>query len=253
MSTLATIARTETRLMLRDAASAFFGIVFPGLLLVALALVLPGFRDVIDDPEAPAELIGARPVDIYIPVVLALAIATVGLTIVPAYLAAYREQGVLRRLSTTPAAPHDLLGAQLLVNLGFLAVGSLVAVLAGGIAFDVDWPANVPALVLAFALATVASFGIGLVIAAVASSARVASGVGSIIYFPMLFFAGVWTPGAAMPDAARSIADFTPIGAASAAMADAWFGAWPTPLQVAVLAGWAVVASVAAARLFRWE
>ncbi|HEX6235324.1 MAG TPA: hypothetical protein VFZ63_19500 [Jiangellaceae bacterium] len=69
----------------------------------------------------------------------------------------------------------------------------------------------------------------------------------------MLFFAGVWTPGAAMPDAARAIADFTPIGAASAAMADAWSGAWPTPLQVAVLASWAVVASVAAARLFRWE
>jgi ABC-2 type transport system permease protein len=253
MPTLTKIAKTEVRLMLRDAASAFFGVVFPGLLLVALALVLPGFRDVIDDPEAPAELIGVRPVDIYVPVVLALAIATVGFTILPAYLAGYREQGVLRRLSTTPAAPRDLLGAQVLVNLGFLAVGSLIAVLAGGIAFDVAWPSNVPALILAFTLATVASFGFGLVIAAVVPSARVASGVGSIVYFPMLFFAGVWTPGAAMPDAARSIADFTPIGAASEAMADAWSGAWPTPLHLAVLAGWAVVASVAATRLFRWE
>lgn len=56
-----------------------------------------------------------------------------------------------------------------------------------------------------------------------------------------------------MPDAARGVADFTPIGAASAAMADAWAGAWPTLLHLAVLAGWAVVASVAAARLFRWE
>ena len=253
MSTLTRIATTEARLMLRDAASAFFGVVFPGLLLVALALVLPGFREVIDDPEAPAELIGVRPVDIYVPVVLALAIATVGLTIVPAYLAGYREQGVLRRLSATPAAPRDLLGAQVLVSLGFLAVGSLVAVLAGGLVFDVDWPSNVPGLVLAFGFATVASFGIGLVIAAVVPSARVASGVGSIIYFPMLFFAGVWTPGAAMPDAARGIAGFTPIGAASEAMADAWAGSWPTALHLAVLAGWAVLASAAAARLFRWE
>jgi ABC-2 type transport system permease protein len=253
MSTLTRIAKTETRLMLRDATSAFFGVVFPGLLLVTLALVLPGFRDVIDDPEAPAELIGLRPVDIYVPVVLALAIATVGLTILPAYLAAYREQGVLRRLSTTPAAPRDLLGAQVLVNLGFLAVGSLIAVLAGGIAFDVDWPSNIPSLVLAFMLATVASFGIGLVIAAVVPSARAASGVGTIVYFPMLFFAGVWTPGATMPDAARNVADFTPIGAASEAIADAWSGAWPTPLHLAVLVGCAVVASAAAARLFRWE
>jgi ABC-type multidrug transport system ATPase subunit len=60
-------------------------------------------------------------------------------------------------------------------------------------------------------------------------------------------------PGATMPDAARYVADFTPIGAASEAIADAWSGAWPTPLHLAVLAGWAVVASAAAARLFRWE
>jgi len=137
--------------------------------------------------------------------------------------------------------------------LGSSPSGSLIAVLVGGIAFDVDWPSDVPALVVAFALATVASFSLGLVIAAVVPSARVASGGGSVIYFPMLFFAGVWTPGAAMPDAARSVADFTPIGAASAAMADAWSGAWPTLLHLAVLAGSAVVASVAAARLFRWE
>jgi ABC-2 type transport system permease protein len=66
-------------------------------------------------------------------------------------------------------------------------------------------------------------------------------------------FAGVWTPGATMPDAARNVADFTPIGAASEAIADAWSGAWPTPLHLAVLVGCAVVASAAAARLFRWE
>ncbi|HEX6326002.1 MAG TPA: ABC transporter permease [Jiangellaceae bacterium] len=115
-----------------------------------------------------------------------------------------------------------------------MAVGSLIAVLAGGIAFDVDWPSNIPSLLLAFVLATVASFGIGLVIAAVVPSARAASGVGTIVYFPMLFFAGVWTPGATMPDAARNVADFTPIGAASEAIADAWSGAWPTPLHLAV-------------------
>jgi hypothetical protein len=73
--------------------------------------------------------------------------------------------------------------------LGSSPSGSLIAVLVGGIAFDVDWPSDVPALVVAFALATVASFSLGLVIAAVVPSARVASGVGSIIYFPMLFFA----------------------------------------------------------------
>jgi ABC-2 type transport system permease protein len=61
------------------------------------------------------------------------------------------------------------------------------------------------------------------------------------------------TPGPAMPELARTIADLTPLGAAAEAMSDAWFGDWPSPLHVAVLAGWSVLAGAAAARLFRWE
>jgi ABC-2 type transport system permease protein len=56
-----------------------------------------------------------------------------------------------------------------------------------------------------------------------------------------------------MPELARTIADLTPLGAAAEAMSDAWFGDWPSPLHVAVLAGWSVLAGAAAARLFRWE
>lgn len=252
-NTLTKLTTTESRLMFRDVATPFFGIVFPGMLLAALAVVLPGFTDIIDDPEAPAEMIGLRPVEIYLPVVLALALATVALTILPVYLATYREQGVLRRLSTTPASPRDLLSAQLIVQLCILTIGAAVAVLVGIIGFGVNLPSNPPALVVTFVLATVAAFAVGLVIAAVAPNARIASGIGMIVYFPMLFFAGVWTPGPSMPDAARAIADFTPIGAAAEAMSDAWAGDWPNPLYLAVMAGWAVLAGFVAARLFRWE
>lgn len=252
-STVAKITTTEAKLMLRDAANPFFGIVFPALLLTALALVLPGFRDVVDDPEAPAELIGLRPVEVYLPVILALAVVTMALTALPTYLSAYREQGVLRRLATTPASPRDLLSAQVMVNAVFVTVGALIAVVVGVVAFDVQWPDNVVGVLLAFALAMVASFGIGLVIAAVAPSGKIASAIGMSVYFPMLFFAGVWTPGPTMPDLARTIADFTPTGAAVEAMSDAWFGDWPSLLHVGVLAGWAILASFTAARLFRWE
>ena len=66
-------------------------------------------------------------------------------------------------------------------------------------------------------------------------------------------FAGVWTPGPAMPDAIRTIADFTPIGAAAQAMTDAWLSGWPSAQHVLVLAFWAVGTTVAAVRLFGWE
>jgi hypothetical protein len=44
------------------------------------------------------------------------AVATVGLTVMPAYLATYRERGVLRRLATMPASPNHLRTAQMMVK-----------------------------------------------------------------------------------------------------------------------------------------
>ncbi|NED98357.1 ABC transporter permease [Phytoactinopolyspora alkaliphila] len=242
------ITMAEAKIMLRDVAAVFFAFVFPALLLIALGAGMPGFQD-----EAE-ELGGLRPVDVYGPVVIGLAIATTAFTVLPAYLALYRETGVLRRLAVTPASPAMLLAGQLVVNVLLATIGSIIALLAAVVLFDVELPGNPAGLALAFVLSTVASFSLGLVIAAVAKNGRVASGIGMVVYFPMLFFAGVWTPGDTMPDGARAVADFTPLGAATEAMADAWVhGDWPSTLHLLVLAGWAVVGGFAAARLFRWE
>jgi ABC-2 type transport system permease protein len=242
------ITLVETRIMLRDVAAVFFALAFPAVLLIALGAGMPGFQDTAD------ELGGLRPVDVYGPVVIGLAVATLAFTVLPAYLALYRETGVLRRLAVTPASPAMLLGAQLIANLAFLAAGSVLALLAAVVLFDVALPRNPAGLALAFVLSTVATFTLGLVIAAVAKNGRVASGIGMVVYFPMLFFAGVWTPGDTMPDGARAVADFTPLGAATEAMADSWVhGDWPSALHLLVLVGWSLVGGVAAAKLFRWE
>lgn len=247
-SPLLKITRVEFKLVIRDVATVFFGLVFPALLITALAAVIPGFQN----PEE--DLGGLRVVDVYGPVVIGMTIATVALTILPAYLTQYRETGVLRRLATTPASPSSILSAQLIVNLTITLTGSILALLATVLIYDVDWPVNPFGLLTAFVLSTVAVFTLGLLIAAVAKNSRVASGVGMLVYFPMLFFAGVWTPGPAMPDGIRAIADFTHLGAATEAMTQPWLhGGWPDAKYLIVLAVWSIVGGFAAARLFRWE
>jgi ABC-2 type transport system permease protein len=94
---------------------------------------------------------------------------------------------------------------------------------------------------------------VALLVAAVAPTAAASSGIGTLVYFPMMFFAGVWTPGPLMPDLAQRIGDFTPLGAASQAMQDSWVGDWPAPLHMAVMAAFAVGLGALSARLFRWE
>jgi ABC-2 type transport system permease protein len=247
MSALRRLIAVESRLYLREPVGAFFGVAFPSVLVLVLGTAMPTFT------EPSPDLGGRRPIDLYLAIVFALAIATVSMVTLVATLSAYRERGVLRRLKATPVSPRSLLAAQIVVNSGALVVGAVLAFVTGRIAFDVRGPENVVGFVAAFLLGTVAMGAVALLIAAVAPTAAASSGIGTLVYFPMMFFAGVWTPGPLMPDVAQRIADFTPLGAASAAMQDAWVGEWPAPLHVAVMAAFGVGLGALAARLFRWE
>lgn len=237
----------ETKLFLREPVGAFFGIAFPAVLVLVLGSAIPAFA------EPSADLGGRRLIDVYLPVVLALAIATVTMITLLNTLAVYRERGVLRRLSTTPVSPTALLTAQLVVNTLALIAGSVAAFVGARLRFGIPFPAAPLAFVVAFVLGAAAMGAVALLIAAVTPTARASSGIGSLVYFPMMFFAGVWTPGPAMPEVARRIADFTPLGAASQAMQDAWNGAWPQPLHLVVMLAYILGLGALAARLFRWS
>ena len=238
---------TEAKLYVREPLAAFFGILFPSVLLLVLGNAIPGFTQPADD------LGGRRPIDIYLPIVLALAIATVTMVTLLGTLALYRERGVLRRLSATPVSPVRLLVAQFVVNLGALIAGSALAFVAAKVAFDVAPPSNVVGFGIAYLLGAAAMAALALLVAAVTPNAKASNGFGSLVYFPMMFFAGVWTPGPTMPAAARRIADFTPLGAASRAMQDAWAGSWPQPLHLVVMVAYLGVLGTVAARAFRWQ
>ena len=246
MSALSRMTWNEMKLFLREPFGVFFAVLFPTLLVVILGSI-PGFR------EPSKDLGGVRVIDLYVPISIALSLALLALTALPSYLGTYREKGILRRLAVTPMPPARLLLAQLLTNLlmAIVAVGLLIAV--ARIVFDVAVPRQVAGYIVAFVLATAALFAIGLLVAALAPSGRAAPSIGMILYFPIMFFAGLWIPRAAMPPTLRHISDFTPLGAGVQALQDAATGAWPQPLHLAVLAAYVVVFGVAAVRLFRWE
>ena len=78
----------------------------------------------------------------------------------------YRERGVLRRLSTTPASPAALLVAQLVINavVAFAAVVLLIVV--GNVAFGIPLPKEPLGFLVAFALGMSSLFALGLLVAA---------------------------------------------------------------------------------------
>lgn len=252
MPGLGALTRSEAKLYARDPGNLFFVLLFPTVLLIGIGFVIPGLRDPITDAGPPWD--GLLPVHLLAPVMVCVAIATAGLSALPTYLAMYREKGVLRRLSTTPMAPQGILIAQILVNLIWLTIGAALSIGAGILLLDLPLPAE-PLLALAvFPLAVTSIFGIGLIIGGLLRKASTATGIGMAVYFPMLFFAGLWTPGPAMPDALQTIATWIPLGAASQAMTTAWFadGGFPT-LQFVSMGLWTVVTFAIAVKTFRWR
>jgi ABC-2 type transport system permease protein len=146
-----------------------------------------------------------------------------------------------------------MLGAQLLMCTALSVATTAVVLIVGRIAFDVALPQQVAGYLLAYVLGAVAMLAIGLLIAALAPSGKGAGAIGTILFFPVLFCAGLYLPRAAMPDLLRRISDLTPLGAGVQSLGDAANGAWPQLLHVAVMLAWAIGAGALAARVFRWE
>jgi ABC-2 type transport system permease protein len=106
---------------------------------------------------------------------------------------------------------------------------------------------------VAYALGAVSVLAVGLLIGAVVPTASSGQGVGMILYFPLLFFAGVYIPLEVMPQGVRTVSSYTPTGAAVQALSDSWAGSVPDTSSLLVMAAYAVVAGLLAVWLFRWD
>jgi ABC-2 type transport system permease protein len=246
MRVFAKLTRSEFRLLLREPMQLFWILAFPSILVIILGCV-PAFRKPI------ADLAGLRVIDMYVAIAIILTLASLGLQVAPLVLATYRERGILRRLATTPARPAALLGAQLVVSLLIGIVSVLLVLVIGRLAFDVAFPREGLGFVVAFLATAGATFAIGLFIAAVAPGSKAANTIGTLAFFPLMFFAGLWTPREVFPEVLRRIADLTPLGAGERAVQEAMSGQWPAWGSLTVLVAYMLVFGVAAARLFRWE
>ncbi|MET0132969.1 MAG: ABC transporter permease [Kibdelosporangium sp.] len=245
MTGLGKLSGSEFRLLFRDPGIAFV-LVLPVLLVVIFGLI--------PDTSSPSEDFGGgRFIDYYVPTVVTMVIAMVALNLLAAVLGTYRERGVLRRFAVTPVRPLTLLLAQGLVNLVLLSVMSVLVVGIGVVAFDVPMPRQLGGMIIAFLLCVSSMFAIGLLIAAIAPTGKAANGIGTAMFFPLAFLAGLWTPGPLMPDLVRTISDYSPLGAGVQAMQRAWDGSFPEPLHLGVMLVFTLGIGFIATRLFRWS
>lgn len=243
MNEMRALLLTEARLLLRDPISWLAAIALPSMILLIFGAIFP--------PQPDPDLGGYRWLDLFAPSLLVITTATLGIQTLPIRLATYREKGILRRFSTTPAHPARLLAAQLVIYALTAIVGMAALLVTGRVAFGVALPANLPGYLVAFTLGAAALFAIGLLVAAVAGSSRTATAVSIPAFFAVMLLGGVYMPRYLLPEVLVRIGDYTPPGVQ--ALQDAWLGAalqWPPLVAMAAITA---VAGALAARIFRWE
>jgi ABC-2 type transport system permease protein len=238
------IIEIEARLFVRDRLNSLFSLVFPALLLLGLGAV-PALR------TPSPEFGGLRFIDSYLSSIIVFTLVFIGIQRVPAVAATYREKGVLRRLATTPMHPARLLVGQMVVNFCAAILSVLLTIVVAYVVFGVDLPHHPLGLACAVALGGAGTFALGLVIAALAPTARAAGGWATVVFMLLMFFGGVYLPRFMLPSVVQTIGSYSPPGVE--ALQQAWLGTAPDWRHLAVMGVVSLVAGAVAARTFRWD
>ena len=172
-----------------------------------------------------------------------------------AIMAIYREGGILKRLRATPLSPVTILGAHVVVKLGFTVFSLGLLVLAGRRLFPGVMQVNVLSFTMAVLLSTLGILSLGFVIASLVPTARFAQPIGAVVLYPMLAVSGLFFPVSRLPAALRAVAYLLPTTHAVALLQGVWDGSgWGAHwVNAAALLALFLAYSALSTRVFRWE
>ncbi|MBA4384509.1 MAG: ABC transporter permease [Anaerolinea sp.] len=247
MKSLLKLTWMETKLFFREPIGAFFTLVFPLMMLFLFGSIYGNTPN--------AHFNGRGTIDISIPAYTAMIIATSGLMSITITMAAYRENGVLRRFKTTPVSPLVILVAQVIVVFAMTLLGMFLLIIAGKLVYHVKFEGNWLSVLGGFILCSLSFFSLGFILAGLMSSARTAQIVGMVLLYPMLFLSGAGFPRELLPAAIIKISAFLPLTYVVNLLRGLWVGeAWSAHLlDVGVLVGMLILGVIISTKTFRWE
>jgi len=226
------------------------GLIFGGAVPV-LVLVVFGNAPSMNHPVEA--LGGLTAFNVYFPTLIAFVLAAMALFSLPMHLATYRNQGILRRLATTPVPPAWMLTAQVIINLVLVTVAFVILSVVGSAEFGLAGPKDAGGFALALVLSVASLFAIGLWVGAIARSTIIAGAIGTVLFYPLMFTAGLYVPQAEMSSGLRELSHLSPLGASVQALQTSMQGSFPSPESLIVMVAYALVFGYLAVRFFRWN
>ena len=242
---IAALLNVQAKLSLREPYALGVGVGLPTVLLVVFGFISKAVPGNVGDS-------GLNVIDLYIPVIIVISFIGIAISL-PSTLVRDREIGWLRRVSTTPVHPAQLLGAQLVINLVLAAVAIIIAMVGGSVIFSAPLSVDIKFFILSVALAIAEIFSLGLVVVALVRTQSAAGIVGGVLFFGLLFLSGLWVQPDVVGGPLQVIMLYSPSGAAVRALLYSVFGETPPVTELIALVGYTLVFAFVAVRYFRWE
>lgn len=241
----AALLKVQAKLSLREPYALGLGVGLPAVLLIVFGVISKQVAGNVGGS-------GLSVIDLYVPTLMVISFIAIAISL-PNTLVRDREIGWLRRLSTTPVHPSRLLAVQLVLDLVVAAVAIVIVIVGGSAIFGAPLTVGIPFFILSVVLAIAEIFSLGLLVVALASTQTVASAVGGVLFFLLLFLSGLWIQPVQVGGPLQEIMWYSPSGAAVRAILYSVFHATPPLPTLLTLVGYTVVFAFAAVRYFRWE
>lgn len=239
----------EQRSFWRNPASASFTFAFPLLFLVVF-IALNG-NETVRLPGGPVKF-----AQFYVPAILAFGVISACYTNLAFTLSIRRDNGLLKRVRSTPLRPAmyltGLAGNVIVISIVLTALVSALGIIAYGVSF----PGRYFGLIVVLAFGAFCFSALGSMVATFVPNEDAAPAIINFVIFPLLFISGTFGRVEATSTLGR-IASVFPVFHLNKLL-EAVFnpnasGTGIIASHIAVLLAWGLGALVIAARRFRWE
>ena len=246
MKRVLTFLKVEGKLSLRSPDGIIFGIGMPVGVLLLIAVVAgsqsAGGADYSFLQSAFASL-------------LTVGICATAFMGLPLTIADYRDKKILKHFFATPIRPFMILSVQVVIGMltSFFSAALVTVLAVFGFGYRMEGD---PFLFIgAFLLVMLSMYSIGMILASLCKTVKIANVVTTFVYFPMLFLSGATIPFELFPDTVQKVCNVLPLTHGIKLLKAVSLNMWSQEIwiSVALLIVFAVVGCILSVVSFKWD
>ena len=246
MKRFLTFLKVEGKLSLRSPDGIIFGIGMPVGVLLLIAVVAgsqsAGGADYSFLQSAFASL-------------LTVGICATAFMGLPLTIADYRDKKILKHFFATPIRPFMILSVQVVIGMltSFFSAALVTVLAVFGFGYRMEGD---PFLFIgAFLLVMLSMYSIGMILASLCKTVKIANVVTTFVYFPMLFLSGATIPFELFPDTVHKVCNVLPLTHGIKLLKAVSLNMWSQEIwiSVALLIVFAVVGCILSVVSFKWD